>query len=222
MNDENEGLSPRITSIAINHYATGQSVSFSTHSIAEELHFSREQVNENFDAIELELLTQFYSFISTRGDKYWVHWNMRNLTYGFEHLDHRYRALGGKITSTINVEKRLNLNDIIVDRYGYNYAKHPKLITLMEMNGGKHRDFLTGAEEVQAFENKEFIRMHRSTLSKVGFFSRVIDKLIKGRLKTSSKGVGIALDRLFESRWAKAVGLLGSIVGMVLGVGSLF
>jgi len=95
--DDNEGLSPRITSIAITHYATGQAVSFSTHSIAEELRIAREDVLGSFDSVELQLLTGFYQFVRDRRDKYWVHWNMRNLTYGFEHLEHRYRALGGKM-----------------------------------------------------------------------------------------------------------------------------
>lgn len=222
LNDDNDALSPRITSIAINHYPTGQSISFSTHSIAEEMKIPREQVIEKFDQIEFELLKQFNLFIRDLRDKYWIHWNMRNLTFGFEHLAHRYRALGGTDPYVIGVERRLNLNDLIADRYGNSYAKHPKMLSLMELNGGKHRDFLTGQEEVIAFENKDFLRMHNSTLSKIGFFSSVVRKLINGKLKTSSKGVGIALDRLFESRAAKGIGLFGTITGVVLALWEFF
>lgn len=218
LNDDNEKLSPRITSIAINHYATGQSISFSTHSIAEELRIPRDQVLSNFDEVELELLKQFYAFVRDRRDKYWVHWNMRNLTYGFEHLEHRYRALGGTDACVIGVERRLNLNDLVADRYGSDYAKHPKMLSLMELNGGKHRDFLSGQEEVTAFENKEFLRMHTSTLSKIGFFSSVMRKLINGRLKTESKGIGVALDKLFESRSAKAIGFFGTTTGFLIAI----
>lgn len=222
LNDDNEKLSPRITSIAINHYATGQSISFSTHSIAEELRIPRDQVLTRFDEVELELLKQFYAFIRDRRDKYWVHWNMRNLTYGFEHLEHRYRALGGTDACIIGVERRLNLNDLIADRYGSDYAMHPKMLSLMELNGGKHRDFLSGQEEVTAFENKEFLRMHTSTLSKIGFFSSVMRKLVTGKLKTASKGVGIALDRLFESRGAKAIGFFGTLAGLLIALWNIF
>ncbi|QEY57882.1 hypothetical protein FXF61_01210 [Pseudomonas sp. C27(2019)] len=222
LNDDNEKLSPRITSIAINHYATGQSISFSTHSIAEELRIPRDQVLIKFDEVELELLKQFYAFIRDRRDKYWVHWNMRNLTYGFEHLEHRYRALGGTDACVIGVERRLNLNDLIADRYGSDYAKHPKMLSLMELNGGKHRDFLSGQEEVTAFENKEFLRMHTSTLSKIGFFSSVMRKLVSGKLKTASKGIGIALDRLFESRAAKAIGFFGTVAGLLIALWNIF
>lgn len=216
--DDNEGLSPRITSIAITHYATGQAVSFSTHSIAEELRIGREDVLGNFDAVELQLLTGFYQFVRDRRDKYWVHWNMRNLTYGFEHLEHRYRALGGRDASVIPVERRLNLNDLLADRYGSDYAHHPKMKSLMELNGGIPRHFLEGKEEIQAFENKEFIRMHNSTLSKVGFLNSTIRKMVTGKLRTASRGFGVALDRIFEGRSAKAIALVGALIGIGVGV----
>ncbi|WP_082494574.1 hypothetical protein [Methylobacterium sp. Leaf108] len=215
--DDNEALSPRITSIAITHYATEQTVSFSTHSIAEELHIQRDQVKDQFDIVELKLLKDFYGFIRDRRDKYWIHWNMRNLTYGFEHLEHRYRVLGGNDAPIIPVERRLNLNDLLSDRYGGGYAAHPKMKSLMELNGGAHRHFLTGDEEVRAFQNNEFIRMHNSTLAKVGFFFHVIRLFAKGKLKTASRGWGVALERIFESRTAKSVGLIGTII--TIGVG---
>ena len=215
LNDDNEDLSPRITSIAINHYATAQSISFSTHSIAAEMNIPRDQVFNNLNQIEFALLKKFYMFIRDRRDKYWVHWNMRNLTFGFEHLEHRYRVLGGEDAHVIGVERRLNLNELIADRYGGNYAKHPKMLSLMELNGGKHRDFLDGPEEVAAFEKTEFLRMHNSTLSKIGFFSSAMKKLEKGKLKTASKGIGIALDKLFESRVAKAIGFIGAAASLI-------
>lgn len=214
--DDNDGLSPRITSIAVDHYATEQVVSFSTHSIAEELHISRADVINLFDSVEKKLLQDFYSFVRDRRDKYWIHWNMRNLTYGFEHLEHRYRVLGGNDAPIIPVERRLNLNDLLADRYGDGYAKHPKLKSLMELNGGVHRHFLSGADEVQAFRGNEFIRMHNSTLAKVGFLHSVIRKVIKGRLRTASRGFGVFLDRVFESRTAKVIGFASTITGVIV------
>lgn len=216
--DDNEALSPRITSIAITHYATEQTVSFSTHSIAEEMHIQRDAVRDRFDDVERKLLQDFYAFIRDRRDKYWIHWNMRNLTYGFEHLEHRYRVLGGNDAPVIAVERRLNLNDILTDRYGGGYAKHPKMKSLMELNGGVHRHVLTGNEEVTAFQNNEFIRMHNSTLAKVGFFFHTIRPLVKGKLNTASRGWGVVVDKAFESRAAKTIGLLGTAVIICVGL----
>lgn len=213
--DDNEGLSPRTTSIAISHYATEQTVSFSTHAIAEELGIVRSNVMTRFDDIERELLMQFYTFVRDRRDRYWVHWNMRNLTYGFEHLEHRYRVLGKADVPVIPVERRLNLNDMLADRFGGDYTAHPRLQSLMELNGGLHRHFLTGEQEVEAFKNNEFIRMHNSTLAKVSFFHQVVRRLLSGRLKTNSRGFGVRLDKLFESRIAKGVGLIATLVSLL-------
>lgn len=215
--DDNEGLSPRITSIAITHYSTQQTVSFSTHSVAEELGIPRDEVIDRFDEIEQALLQKFYAFARDRRDKYWVHWNMRNLTFGFEHLEHRYRTLAHQDVPVIPVERRINLNDLLADRYGDNYVGHPRMQTLMDLNGGLHKDFLTGSQEVNAFRKREFIRMHNSTLCKVGFFHVVIRKLLNGELRTSSRGWGAWLDRLFESRYAKAGGVVATILTVLLG-----
>jgi len=215
--DDNETLSPRITSIAITHFATEQTVSFSTHSIAEELHIVRDNIFNEIDRIEKKLLQDFYNFIKDRKDKYWIHWNMRNLAYGFEHLEHRYQVLGGQDAPVIPVERRLNLNDVLADRYGSAYAAHPRLKSLMEMNGGIHRHFLEGQEEIQAFQNHEFIRMHNSTLTKVGFFCSVLRKLMNGRLRTASRGFGVALDRTFEHRFAKLIAAVGTLISIGVG-----
>lgn len=91
----------------------------------------------------------------------------------------------------------------------------------MELNGGVHRHFLTGAEELQASKNNEFIRMHSSTLCKLGFFHSVIHKALAGKLKTASRGFGVTLDRIFERRWAKFIGLMSSVIAVVAVIWSL-
>jgi hypothetical protein len=147
---------------------------------------------------------------------------MRNLTFGFEHLEHRYRVLGGTDSAVVPVERRLNLNDLLSDRYGPAYAPHPKMKSLMELNGGIHRHFMSGEEEVKAFQNGEFIRMHNSTLSKVGFFFSVTRSLSRGKLRTASRGWGTAVDRIFESRTAKSIGLASTALAVLTGLWKLF
>ncbi len=210
--DDNEGLSPRVTSIAVVLYGNDQAISFSTHSVAEEIGIGRGDVAARFDEVETKLLEKFYAFVRGRRDKYWVHWNMRNITYGFEHIEHRYRTLTRSEPAVIPVEQRINLNDMLSERFGSRYANHPKMSDLMAMNGGMNRNFLTGAEEVEAFVQSEFIRMHQSTLTKVGFFRQVIQKVIEGRLKTRTWGLLNFIDKLFDSRTSRAVGFASSLV----------
>lgn len=221
--EDNDGeLSPQITSIAVSHFATEQTISFSTHAVAEILGIPREEVRERFSEIERRLLDDFYEFVKDRRDKVWIHWNMRNLTYGFEHLEHRFRVLGGQNPPIIPVERRVNLNDILSSKFGSDYAPHPKLKGLMDLNGGTHRHFLSGKEEVDAFRSGEFIRMHNSTLVKVVFFHSAIRKLIKGKLKTAGGGIGILIDRLYEHRLARIVGTIGAVVSVLVACYQLY
>ena len=64
--DDQQGLSPRITSIVVRHLATGQTVSFAMHAVAEELGIARDNIAGEYDRIETELLERFYAFARDR------------------------------------------------------------------------------------------------------------------------------------------------------------
>lgn len=210
-------LSPRITSVVVRHFKSGQTVSFSTHTVAEYLGIPWDEIEARYDEIEKELLTQFYDWARDRREKYWIHWNMRNVTFGFEHLEHRYRVLTKKEPPSIPVEVRINLNDALKGRYGSDYAPDPRMASLMDMNGERVQGFLTGKEESEAFKSKDFIRMNASTIAKVGFFSYVISASSKGKLKTSGHGFLNFMDRQLESRKNRAIAAVAAVVGLVVG-----
>ena len=211
-----DALSPRITSIVVMHLSTRQTVSFAVHAVAEELGIQRTEVAARYDDIERALLERFYGFVRDRREKYWIHWNMRNIVFGFEHLEHRYRVLTHTEPPHIPIEVRLNLNDALKDRYGNEFAKDPRMLNLMLLNGQRDQRFLTGAEEAEAFSALEFIRMNSSTISKVEFFRHVILLIEQGKLKTQGRGFLVAIDRLLESRGARVVTLGTSVLGAVV------
>jgi hypothetical protein len=212
-----DGLSPRITSIVVMHYATRQTVSFAVHTIAELPNIAKDDVASRYDDIEKEMLAQFFNFLRDRLDRYWIHWNMRNITFGFEHLEHRSRYLGNPNPPILNVEHRLNLNDIFKEKYG-DYAAHPRMKNLVLLNGTLPPAFLDGAQEAAAFNAREFIRMQSSTICKVEFFRHAIILAERGKLRTASKGLGVWIDRLLESRTAKVALLAAAIVGVPAGL----
>lgn len=212
-----DGLSPRITSIVVMHYATRQTMSFAVHTIAELLKIQKDDVPSRYDDIEREMLAQFFSFLRDKLDRYWIHWNMRNVTFGFEHLEHRSRHLGNPDPPILNVEHRLNLNDILKEKYG-DYAEHPRMKNLVLLNGALPPAFLDGAQEAAAFKSRDFIRMQSSTICKVEFFRHVIVLASKGKLRTASKGWGILVDRLLESRSAKIIAVVAAVVGVLVGL----
>lgn len=210
-----DGLSPRITSIVVMHYATLQTVSFAIHAEAETFGFPKDDIERNYDAVEKALLQRFYSFLRDRRERYWVHWNMRNLTFGFEHLEHRYRLLCRAEPPSVPIEVRLNLNDILKERYGSDYASAPRMKNLMLLNGALDIRFLEGAMEAEAFKKKEFIRMNSSTISKVEFFRHVIDLVIRGKLRTAGMGFLVRIDRLLESRAARLIIFAAAVAGII-------
>jgi hypothetical protein len=75
-----------------------------------------------------------------------------------------------------------------------------------------------GPYAIEAFENKELIRMHNSTVSKIGFFSSIMKKLISGKLHTASRGFGVMIDKLFEGPPLKTTGFLSMLVGISVGL----
>lgn len=212
---DRNGLSPRITSIAVMYFATRQTVTFALHAIAEELKIAKDQIAARYDEVEREILDRFYAFARDRREKCWVHWNMRNVLFGFEHLEHRYRILVQKEPPSIPVEVRFNLNDILKDRYGSGFAPDPRMLNLMLLNGPRDPRFLEGKDEAEAFKNRDYIRMHSSTISKVEFFRHVIAMSLSGKLKTAGKGIWVQLDRIMESRWARLGAFIGTVIALV-------
>ena len=92
-----DGASSRITSIAVQNLATGQTESFSIHQIAERsTEFPIREIDTHYDELEKKMLGEFYDYAKNHQSHTWLHWNMRNINYGFAALEHRYKVLGGK------------------------------------------------------------------------------------------------------------------------------
>lgn len=183
--DKTDGKTPRITSIAVRNLASGQTDSFSIHQIAEEQKVSFDRIADHYDELERQMLGRYFDFLRSRQHFNWVHWNMRDVNYGFAAIEHRYRVLGGQ-PIMISEDKKFDLSRALVDLYGVGYIGHPRLESLLAKNKITNRDFLTGAQEAKAFDNKEFVRLHQSTLRKVDTLANVFERTSSRKLKTNS------------------------------------
>jgi len=97
------------------------------------------------------MLDHFFDHVrSFQGMKY-LHWNMRDINYGFAAIEHRYRVLGGEPLQ-ISDDRKIDLSRILIDIFGESYTGHPRLETLFRKNHIKPIDFLTSAQEAEAFE----------------------------------------------------------------------
>ena len=218
--DREDGKTPRVTSIAVRNLESGQTESFSIHKIAEQQKIPFETIHEHYDQLEKKMLEEYFKFLNENQGKTWIHWNMRDINYGFSALEHRFKALDG--TPFILTEgKKFDLSRAMVSLYGIGYIGHPRLTKLMEKNNITSKDFLTGKEEADSFENKEYVKLHQSTLRKADILANIFERVADGTIKTNSKWYEIyglhpkVLVDLVKQHW------LVSLLGLVALIGSL-
>ena len=209
--DRPDGSSPRVTSIAVRHLETGQTYSFSIHQMAER---KRCDIEGHYDELERQMLDEFFEYVKTHPDYWWLHWNMRDINYGFLAIAHRFRVLKGTPVE-IAENKRVDLSRLIVDLYGRDYLPHPHMLNLVKGNQITDGGFLPGVEEALAFEQREYVKLHQSTLRKVYVIAKIAELAGERALKTNATWkakYGVhpqALAEWLNEHW------LGTIVGFL-------
>lgn len=165
-----DGKTPRIASIAVKELETGQVKSFSIHQCAEFEHIEFNEICNKYDELERKMLQQFFDYAEqiNNNRKIWLHWNMRDNNYGFEALKNRFNVLTGTIH---NISfQNIDLSALLINYYGVQYIDQPRLEKIMEKNGFSKGSFLKGKEEAIAFDQKEYVKLHQSTLKKQMLF----------------------------------------------------
>ena len=183
--DRPEGQTPRVTSIAVRNFASGQTASFSIHKVAELEGVAFGDIDSQYDSLEKEMLKEFYQFLSQHKAYDWVHWNMRDINYGFPALEHRFRVLKGK-PEELDESRKFDLSRALVAVFGNRYMGHPRLVKLMKANHITALDLLDGLGEAEAFEKKEFVKLHQSTLRKVDVIANIFGRVIDGSIMTNA------------------------------------
>jgi hypothetical protein len=217
--DLKEGATPRISGIACRNFKTGQTVSFSIIQSAELPEFRDVDILDDYELIEKHMLDRFFEYVrNSDWVSYWVHWNMRDVNYGFSALEHRYRVLGGD-PSVIPDIKKFDLARGLVAKYGKRYAGHPRLQSLMKINRITDKSFLGGKDEAYAFKDKEFLKLHQSTLRKVDVMSNIMEMVLDGKLRTKAPfwdRYGGSVRQIWEKYVSTPLGVIFSILLVVL------
>lgn len=186
--DINDGHTPRVTSIAVRNYSTGQTTSFSINKSAEQQGASVDEIDGRYDEFERQMLDEYFDFIRSRHGYNFIHWNMRDINYGFQAIEHRYQVLGGE-PFIIDDSRKFDLARALIAIYGVGYVGHEpngRLHNIVELNKITTRDALTGSEEAEAFTSKEFVKLHQSTLRKADILSNILERTVDGSIKTKA------------------------------------
>ena len=224
--DRADGSTPRITSIAARNLASGQTESFSIHKVAELRKIPITEIRNHYDVLEKEMLDEFGQFLQRNLHCTWVHWNMRDVNYGFQAIEHRHRVLGGTPPPRLPEERKFDLARALISIYGVQYAAHPRLDTIVKLNKITDKSFLVGKDEAAAFDNAEFVKLHQSTLRKVDILANLFGRTVDGSLKTNASwwdARGIhpqAIAEFLSEHWAwtllAALGSIASITALLL------
>jgi hypothetical protein len=203
---------------------TAQSKSFSIHLQSQ---FNKKDFTnlslEEYDSLERELLEEFYSYAEQNREKKWVHWNMRDSNYGFEAIANRYRILGGT-PFELSDNRKYDLARIIGQIYTFGYEKNKpngRLLNLAESNNISTKNALTGEQEATAFEAKEYLKLHLSTLRKTDIIETIINRIENGTLKVKSRIreiYGLSIPGIIEiARNSWWILLIVSILSFIIG-----
>jgi hypothetical protein len=195
-----DGRTPRITSIAIRFLNSSQTISFSIHKVAELKGIEHSEITEKYDELEKLMLTEFYLFVNEHRTFRWLHWNMRDINFGFEAIKHRALVLGVN-TFEISDENKYDFSRLLIEKYGKKYASHPRLQCLVELNKISSKNWLDGEDEAKAFDNKEYVKLHQSTLAKVNVMENLLKLTAEEDLKTNAKLIdiyGLSPQGIFE------------------------
>lgn len=224
--DRPDGSTPRVTSIAARNLGTGQTESFSIHKLAELKKVPLDQITAHYDLLEKEMLDEFGDFLQSNSHCVWVHWNMRDINYGFQAIEHRHKVLGGQPPSRLPEERKFDLARALIGIYGVGYARHPRLESIVKINNITDKSFLVGKDEAAAFENGEYVKLHQSTLRKVDILANLLGRTVGGSLKTNStwweaRGLNpAAIAEFITEHWGWAlfvtIASIASIVGLIL------
>jgi hypothetical protein len=169
------------------------------------------------------MLKDFFEYIKQDRQLIYLHWNMRDSQYGFHALSNRFSVLtGAKPEYEIPVTNQLNIARLLEDYYGLNYVDDPKMKNIINHNPEiKPKFILDGLEEANAFDERRYNDLHRSTLSKVRLFNNILNLVSDKKLKVSTtrlKAFGISPQVLFEMvRDTWWWGILSFLLGVLLG-----
>lgn len=135
---------------------------------------------------EVLLLNAAMKFFRDHGEARWVHWKMNRPEYGFQALADRLTWLGHEPPAVPPPDRRHDLDGLIAERHGRDYAAHPRLPHLIGNNGMLSRYARWGAEEPELVSRHEYAAVQQSTTEKVRLLADIFGLLVEGRLQTKN------------------------------------
>ena len=125
----------------------------------------------------------------------------------------------------ISDDKKIDLSRLLIDIYGTGYIGHPRLETLLLKNSITIHNFLNGQKEAEAFEKREFVKLHQSTLRKVDVIANLAERVYNRQLRTNTSWwemhggrVRLVFKWLAENPFLLLLGTILTIIGSIIAI----
>ena len=135
---------------------------------------------------EVLLLQAALKFMRDHGEARWLHWKMSRPEYGFQALADRLTWLGQQSLPLPPPDRSHDLDSLVVERYGLDYAPHPRLPSLIHLNGIHTRYARWGPKEPELIDSHEYTAVQQSVTEKVRLLADIFNLLVEGRLQTEN------------------------------------
>lgn len=209
--DNDTGLLPRITSIAVCDLDTWQAQSFSIHITAALLKIPFDKIPENYDQVEEVMLREYFGYLKSNEKLNFVHWNMRDGNFGFKAIELRGQLLCPDAVYVVPNGQKIDVSRLFIKLYGKKYISHPQFASIIEKNYKLPRYFMDGESEAKAFDDGEYVKLHQSTQVKVSSLSKLLSLAADNDLKTDATWkdtYGLSVDGILTALGQKWYGKL--------------
>lgn len=219
--DDYGNISPIITTIVIKSLDGQIDKQFAIHLEADKADISKDQIQDSYRELELRILKLYNDFVKRHLDCFWIHWDMKNIHFGFEAIKHRYEKIFENLDEYCEVPNhhKRNLAALIEGMYGEDFVLgNDKLKTLMLCNSNNILDtrYLTRAEESLQFESKHFDTIIRSVDCKVDFIKKATIKLRDRKLMVSNKNHYALFIDVINHPYFTFSGWIIGLIGLIL------
>jgi hypothetical protein len=228
LEDNESGMAtPRVIAIIVKSLDGKLSECFAIHHEAEKAKIVWDEITNYYDFLEERLIKGFVTFVKTHRNYNWLHWDMNDVHFSFEAIEHRYKVLvdeNGKDFVNIPLDKRVNLNQLLKQIYGDNYENEPQFDNLLKSNnnGVLKNGYLTLSQEANAFKDLNFSKILESLRCKVNFLLEIINKTPSKQLKVSNRNIINRLGSFITHPITASIAFAISILGVLLTIYSLF
>lgn len=228
--DNDNSISPLITAIVIRSLDDQINAHFSIHYEADKAGIIKEEISNNLRELELQVLKSFNRFVIRHTDYFWVHWDMKNIHFGFPAIKHRFEKLfqGTKEQlHEIPTHKNLNLYSILEFMYGAEFAEFPdSLASIIKINSKSKLlpvDYISVEREGEEFEKQNYNSILVSLDCKVSRIRGFLQKFNSNTkvLVYKRNTISILFD-LVNHPVFLIIGWIATVLGMIFGLIALF